>query len=108
MSEPRWWWVSWDEVSEDYRPLHDPPAAPVLGWWCSGAAMSGAYSTLVALVEAPHPEDAMLAVQADWPGKHRRWRFCEEWPIGKRPGDRFPLNGWALERVAASEKRAQP
>lgn len=106
MAEPfKRFWLSWEECSEDYRPITDPPTRAVLAWWCSGEAGDGSFSTLVALVEAEDEDSAKAAVLESWPldGSNRggqRWRFCEERSFDWRPGDRFPLgNGWARERV---------
>lgn len=99
-------WLSWNEYSEDYRPVIDPPNRAVLAWWCSGEDGAGRYSTLVALVEAPTEREAKEAILADWPrhldmeDQGREWRFCNEVGFDYRPGDRFKINkGWALERV---------
>jgi hypothetical protein len=99
-------WLSWEETSEDYRPITDPPIRPILAWWCSGEAGDGSYSTLVALVEAESDYAAQLAVLADWPMSAREqkggriWRFCNEVDFDWRPGDRFPITkGWSQERI---------
>jgi hypothetical protein len=96
-------WLSWEETSDDYRPITDPPNQAVLAWWCSGTAGDGSYSTLVAMVEAEDEIAAKRAVVLSWPparGVAPMWRFCEERGFDWRPGDRFPISkGWSLERI---------
>lgn len=98
-------WLSWEETSEDYRPISDPPNRAVLAWWCSGEAGDGSYSTLVALVEAESEDRAKLAIALSWPVEKkvttwRKWRFCNEVGFDYRPTDRFPITKpWQRERV---------
>lgn len=101
-------WLSWEEVSEDYRPITDPPNRAVLAWWCSGEAGDGSYSTLVAFIEAEDEAAARAAVLESWPpgpmgrapGQEPVWRFCEERGFDYRPGDRFPVTKpWQRERI---------
>lgn len=90
-------WLSWEETSEDCRPLNDPPRAEVIAWWCSGSCER--HWTMVALVEAVDEVAAQAAILTDWPGEHV-WRFCEERGFDFRPNDRFPLTkGWQRERI---------
>lgn len=93
-------WVSWEEKSEDYRPLSDPPNQAIIGWWKSGEAGDGSYATIVAWVKAEDEASAKAAVVKDWPGD-RVWRFCNPCKHGFTPGDRFPLKGWEKKRAEA-------
>jgi hypothetical protein len=91
-------WFSWFQPTDDYRPLTDPPNADVLAWWCTGEASNGD-ATLVALVAAEDQAEAERAVLIDWP-EAANVRFCK--PVTGMPNsDRFPLDGWAKERVEA-------
>jgi hypothetical protein len=98
-------WVSWYEsVSpDDYRPLHDPPNAAILGWWCSGYRGDD-IPTLCALLEAESEAAARKAVGEDWPGE-KEWRFCEERAGDYVPGDRFPLSPWMRQRLEAKRRK---
>lgn len=99
------WWVSWNEYSPDYRPIHDPPRAAVLAWWCSGSAGDDSHFTLCAVVEAVDEEKAKNAIINDWPplrpDVNDIWRFCEEKPASWLPGDRFPVEpgSWEEKRL---------
>jgi 5-methylcytosine-specific restriction endonuclease McrA len=94
------WWVSWNETSADYRPLHDPPYAAILGWWCSGEAGDGSYFTICALVSAPTEEKAKAAIKKDWPTLHPDWRFVNKMAQGWLPDDRFPITKeWSQQRL---------
>ena len=102
-------WLSWIERSPDFRPMRCPPNGAVLAWWRSGSG--DGFSASVALAEAPTEAKAWAAIAKDWPAKRREKRFCDEVADDWRPpGDRFPLKGWAAERVAAGRKalEAQP
>ena len=102
------WWISWEEKSEDYRPLHDPPNAAVLGWWCTGQAGDDSYYTLVAWVVAPTEAQAKKAVLKDWPGKNVNWGFCSE-KVEDDLTDRFPVkNDWSGRRIAAYREGTVP
>lgn len=91
-------WVSWNQPTEDYRPLNFPPNQKVLGYWCSGFSADDS-ATLCALVDAEHESDAMAAIQADWPeAAAHLWRFIEPRTADWLPGDRFPLSDWMRER----------
>lgn len=92
-------WLSWDEKHEDVRPLTFPPNKAILGWWCTGEAYDGSYSTLVAWVEAKNENAAKQAILKDWPGNHE-WRFVEKCKLGWLPNDRFPLSDWSKKRIA--------
>jgi hypothetical protein len=91
-------WVSWYQPTEDYRPLTYPPNNHILGWWCSGHAEVG--STICAAIEAENEEAAREAVLKDWPEAFdvEDWRFINEKPNDWKPGDRFSLSDWMIER----------
>jgi len=95
-------WASWNETGQDYRPMTSPPNPAILGWWCSGEAGDGSYSTMCAWVEAKDEDAAMTAVKQDWPPARKMdWRFFEERAPDWTPGDRFPLSDWSKERIKA-------
>lgn len=97
-------WLSWEETSQDYRPLTDPPNRAVLAWWCSGEAGDSSHRALVALVEETTLDLAKAAVMESWPcpGAAPVWRFCSQVSFDWRPGDRFPISkGWSQERIEA-------
>jgi hypothetical protein len=85
-------WLSW---------YHDPAklggfelTAP---WWVSGTRMSDDADTVVAAVQADHPEGAKDRVlrSYDVPPDDVEWRFCEERPANWTPFcDRFPKADW--------------
>ena len=94
------YWMSWEERSQDYRPIRFPPGPKILGWWCSGEAGDGSYHTIVAVVEADDPWDE---VEKDWPGAQDNERFCGTVADDYVPGDRFPLDSeWMVERFGAA------
>ena len=101
-------WISWVQRTEDYRPKYYPPHHSILGWWCSGYDTEG-HAILCACVEAKDAAAASSAIIHEWPEvkelikSGEGWRFynrnvSEAW----RPGDRFPLSDWMVERF---EKR---
>jgi hypothetical protein len=92
------YWVSWFELSPDYRPLTDPPSLSILGWWCSGESEEG--WSLVAWVEAVDDVAAKQAVRENWPPENEggpTWRFCH--PRADVPSGRFPLSDWMRIRA---------
>ncbi len=91
-------WLGWEEKSQDYRPLTDPPNGAILGWWKSGEAGDGSHSTLCAWIDAENESAAKQAVILDWPGSPV-WRFCNMPLAGFVPGDRFPLSDWMKKRA---------
>lgn len=96
------WWVSWEEHDSpgDTRPLHDPPGANVIAWWCTGYSGDGRYATMVALVLAVDTDGIEEAIRADWPAKKLRvWRFCERRSEPVFFSDRFPFAPWSVERL---------
>lgn len=92
------YWCSWEQPTEDYRPLTFPPNKGVLGWWNSGSVEG--YWTIVALVEARHEDEAFLIIEKDWP-EIVQWRFIEEINKDWRPNDRFVIEkgSWIEERI---------
>jgi hypothetical protein len=92
-------WLSWEDPSEDYRPLTYPPNKHILGWWCSGSG--DGYSSICAYVEAEDDDGARAAVLKDWPEAFDRdsdWRIfqpCEKY----QPSSRFPPADWMVERL---------
>lgn len=94
------YWISWNEYSEDYRPITSPPTGPVLGWWCSGHGED--HVTLCAVVRATSALAAKEEVLKNWPSGARlpEWRFCEQKDADFTPGDRFPVRpeSWSAER----------
>jgi len=100
------YWLSWYQVTEDYRPLTYPPNEAILGWWCSGESIHGA--TLCAVVEACCEEDAWSAVKLDWPEMDPTSdaRFISEKSNDYVPGGgRFPIkeNDWSYGRLYKSK-----
>lgn len=96
-----YWWVSWYQPTEDYRPLRYPPGDAILGWWCSGQRLADDAWTIVAHVCAANEGEAQATVLTDWP-EATEWRFCDPGPP-KPPGDRFPLNDWMKARYAEAK-----
>jgi len=94
------YWISWYQPTDDYRPLTYPPNEGVLGWWCSGET-DNAY-TLCAWVQAANEVEAKNIIKLDWP-EAERWRFCEK-KDSIEPSDRFPLEEWMEERFASASK----
>lgn len=90
------YWASWNQYTNDWRPLNYPTNHCIIGYWCSGYAGSTngqgypTYSTVCAVIEANSKEAAIAAILEDWPeATHDVWRFFDEKPIDWRPGDRF-------------------
>lgn len=104
-----WYWVSWEEVSGDYRPLTFPPNDRILGWWCTGEGPG--YSTLCAAVKAETEDEARAAVLRDWPQAFVRnpaWRICQHCHGSWDGSDRFPLSRWMRPRMEALRQEATP
>lgn len=100
--EPKLFWLSWYQPTQDYRPITYPPTEPVLSWWCSGFATDGESdtATLCAAVLATDEAMAKAAILKSWP-EAAEWRFCNERELSWRPGDRFPITQqWERERWA--------
>lgn len=92
------YWLSWEQPSKDYRPMHSPPALPILGWWCSGWAPAE-QAILCAVVEADSEEQAKSALAVDWPETSAvEFRFVSRMAPDYLPGDRFPLSDWMRPR----------
>ncbi len=93
-------WISWKEYAPDNRPLTDPPSEAILGWWESGAG--DGFTTLCAVVDAVSEKEAMEHVIRNWPITRGQasWRFCQSFPDGWTPGDRFPIKpgSWSAKR----------
>ncbi len=97
-------WIGWNQPGEDCRPLCDPPAKEVLGWWKTGESMDGGYSTLCAMVVAESDSQAKGIITIDWPeagnGPDADWRFCND-ADNTDLSSRFPPPDWSVERIAA-------
>ncbi|UOO89149.1 hypothetical protein LVJ82_17160 [Vitreoscilla massiliensis] len=89
-------WCSWEQKSNDYRPLTYPPNENILGWWCSGFKSDG-WPILCAWVSAVSEEQAFNKVKEDWP-ELESWKFitCKS---KFEFYDRFPLEDWMKPRV---------
>lgn len=91
-------WMRWIQPTEDYRPLTCPPNTAILGWWCSGYD-SKDNAFICAAVEAEDEDKAWEAVRKDWPeADDSSGAFCESKEDDFKPGDRFPIDGWMIER----------
>lgn len=95
----KFFWISWYQPGEDYRPPKWPLPKSFLGYWCSGEAFDGSYSTLCAHVKAKDESAAKSLIAASWPD-HGDFRFCEEKAEGWTPGSRFPKPKWATSATA--------
>ena len=103
------YWISWAQLSDDYRPLQDPPMPEnIKAWWCSGHTQNAAL--LCAIVEAESEKAAQHAVKMAWDsGKSEvgglqsdigGFRFIEERENDWLPGDRFPITkDWEKQRL---------
>lgn len=100
-------WVSWLQDTDDFRPLTAPPNRSVIGWWRSGE--SDDFHVLCAVVDARNESEARDAILKDWPEALEQcdWRFFDARPLGWRPNDRFPLEGWMLERFGEATTEQQ-
>jgi hypothetical protein len=96
---PKLFWVSWEDDS-----WQDPktPGKRIIGFWGSGQAFDGSYSTIVAMVAASTTSEVIAAIDRDWPCEgERRWRFISPRDLKTfSTGDRFPLPKWAQKRLA--------
>jgi hypothetical protein len=94
------YWVSWVQVTEDYRPMNFPPHDRVLGWWKSGECEEGA--NLCAVVEGESELDACESIKQEWPECEDGgdWRFFQEVDNDFHPSDRFVLSDWMVPRFA--------
>lgn len=93
-------WVSWFQLSDDYRPLQDPPQPEnIKAWWCSGSSEYGA--TLCAIVDAVDEDTATSCIENAWGiGDVGDFRFVEEREDSWFPGDRFPITkDWEKSRL---------
>lgn len=99
-------WLSWQQQTEDHRPLTCPPNAAILGWWCTGYDGRG-NATLCALVQAKSEKDAENQVYVDWP-EAGPWRFNDEVTGDLSLGDRYVIDqDWMRERLAAARTPGQ-
>ena len=91
-------WMSWYQLSEDYRPITSPPNENVLAWWCSGQGEEG--WTLCAYVIAEDEAGVKEAIKKDWPelDMDAKLRFIDQKPV-YIPSDRFKAPDWAVERL---------
>lgn len=92
------YWISWNQPTEDCRPLTYPPNPAILGWWCSGYAANG-MAQICAVVSADDDDHAATCVMQDWP-EAIGWRFINKKPDDFIPGDRFPVSDWMVERLS--------
>ncbi len=101
---PQCFKFSWNEPDTgdgDFRPIHYPPNANVLGWWVTGYGRD--YATLVAFVLATSTEEAEDILEKDWPGK-KQVRYGEVVSdVSKEVDGRFPLSDWMIPRFKAYE-----
>lgn len=98
-------WVSWIQLTKDYRPLTDPPTEEVCGWWVSGYNADD-LPILCAVIDAGSENAATAVVYKNWqsePAYVREvgaFRFCSEKELNWTPGDRFPITeDWQRERL---------
>lgn len=96
-------WFSWEQHSDDHRPLVFPPKLPILAWWCTGSGND--YSSLVAAIEADSKEECLKFVKENWEenlGEVGEIRFCEliapEENGNYLVSSRFPTSEWMNER----------
>jgi len=106
-------WISWAQLSEDYRPLQDPPQPEnIKAWWCSGHTATAAM--LCAIVDAESEEKAQQDIKTAWDSGSDEigglrsdiggFRFIEERDDGWLPNNRFPITkDWEKERLKIKE-----
>ena len=98
------YWLSWNQPTEDYRPLNDPPTENTLGWWCSGTGNDGA--SICAMVLGVDEEDAWKTIRIDWPEATEDTIRFTETSREVFPGSRFLItDGWMRNRLEAEQKR---
>ena len=96
-------WISWEQLTSDFRPLQDPPQPEnICAWWCSGGLE--APFTLCAIVEAKNEDEAEKFVKTAWQTKGKlevgTIRFIEEREADWLPSDRFPITKeWEKQRL---------
>ena len=88
------YWASWIQPTNDYRPITYPPNNKILGWWCSGYNQDGAI--LCAMILACSEETAKKCVLIDWP-EAINWRFCDR-RDDLEISDRWRLEEWMKVR----------
>ena len=94
------YWVSWVESEEDYRPITWPPPSAVKGYWCSGYDADEA-PIVCAVIDAENEEQLREILEKDWRPVEGDLRFVNEKADDFKPGDRFPIPGWAKDRWPA-------
>lgn len=99
------WWVSWHQLSNDHRPLTEPPGTEVAAWWCSGS--DDVSSIMWAIVHAQTESCAQAAICKNWDSNGKEigdWRFVQERKNDWLPGDRFLITkNWERERLGLTE-----
>ena len=97
-------WISWNQMTADKRPLKDPPQPKnICAWWCSGEG--DGYFTLCAIVEAESEQRAEEYIQDGWQSNNGKeevgeFRFNSLVEDGWLPNDRFPITkDWEKERL---------
>ena len=102
------YWISWEQLTSDYRPLQDPPQPEnIRSWRCSGHSPDGA--TICAIVDAESEDQAKEFVLNAWDASGTgeeigRWRFAEEKAADWLPGDRFPISkDWERKRLGLAK-----
>lgn len=96
-------WISWIQLTIDYRPLQDPPQPEnIKAWWCSGKD-SRDCAILCAIVDAPDAGAAQGFIERAWDSSGQDvgdFRFIEEREQDWLPNDRFPITkDWEKQRL---------
>lgn len=98
------YWISWEQLTSDYRPLQDPPQPEnIKAWWKSGEN-ADSNATLCAIVDASNEKEAENIIISAWQTKGKKEvgaiRFCEERTNDWLPNNRFPITKeWEKERL---------
>lgn len=90
----RRFWISWWQVTEDWRPVYNPKKEPEPlkhMYWSSGERCSDGAASMCAVVDAKNEADAKRTIRRYWP-EAKEWRFCEEKSNEWLPGNRFPVS----------------
>ncbi len=107
MTQKRFW-ISWHQLTSDYRPLQDPPRPDnIRAWWCSGHDLfDDKNHTLCAIVDAESAEQAEIFIRAAWDSNGKEigeFRFNDEREKDWLPNDRFPITKeWEKQRLGIS------
>lgn len=83
-------WMSWNQTTDDERPIKVPPKLEVMGYWCSGTRLSDMAATMCALVVSSNVASAKKVIKKYWP-EASDWRFAVKKSDDWTTGDRFPL-----------------